>query len=110
MSIFDQDNRTENPHSMNVKETGFPEKFRPIIRCLQVAAQARELSDIMTVEDDFMTALNDYEHRTAEATKQRKEERRQKDEAIIPLLSFEASVKDIAQRLGLKEGYIRSLA
>jgi hypothetical protein len=50
---------------MNVKEMDFPEKFRPIIRRLQAAIQEKEIQDIMTVEDDFLSELNEYENRIA---------------------------------------------
>ena len=76
LSIFDQSNRKENHHIMNVKEIDFPEKFRPIIRRLQAAAQEKEVRDVMAIEDDFLAELNDYEHRISE-------ERRQKEEAIV---------------------------
>ena len=81
LSIFDQANRQENHHIMNVKETDFPEKFRPIIRRLQAAIQEKEIQDIMTVEDDFLSELNEYENRIAEATKQKEEAQRKQEEA-----------------------------
>ncbi|MBK9566161.1 MAG: hypothetical protein IPO37_13615 [Saprospiraceae bacterium] len=96
LSIFDQDNRNENHHIMNVKEIDFPEKFRPIIRRLQEAAQVKEVRDIMIVEDDFLSELNDYEHRIAESEKQKEEERRQKEE--------ERRQKEEAVKLLLKTG------
>jgi hypothetical protein len=74
---------------MNVQEIDFPEKFRPIIRRLQAAAQKQEVRDTMTIEDDFIAELNDYEHRIAEATYQKEEallrqeeERSLKEEAL----------------------------
>ena len=122
LSIFDQENRQENHHIMNVQETDFPEKFRPIIRRLQAAVQEKEVRDIMTVEDDFIAELNDYEHRIAEATQKQeealrkeeealrkeeealrkeKEERAQKMKAVALLLDLGVSKEDIAQQLGL---------
>ena len=108
LSIFDQDNRKENHHIMNVKEIDFPEKFRPIIRRLQEAAQVKEVRDIMIVEDDFLSELNDYEHRIAESEKQKEEERRQKEEAqrkqeeaIKFLLELGVSKDDIATKLNI---------
>ena len=81
LSIFDQENRQENHHIMNVKETDFPEKFRPIIRRLQAAVQEKEIRDIMTVEDDFLAELNEYENRIAEETKLKEEALRKQEEA-----------------------------
>ncbi len=122
LSIFDQANRQENHHIMNVKEMDFPEKFRPIIRRLQAAIQEKEIQDIMTVEDDFLSELNEYENRIAEATKQKEEaqrkqeeaqrkqeeaqrkqeeERKQKEEAIKLLLSLGLPKEEIARKLGL---------
>jgi len=90
LSIFDQDNRQDNHHIMNVQEVDFPEKFRPIIRRLQAAAQEKEVRDTMTIEDDFIAELNDYEHRIAESEKQRQEALRQK--------ALEQSLKEEALR------------
>ncbi|MBK6947170.1 MAG: hypothetical protein IPH16_02975 [Haliscomenobacter sp.] len=122
LSIFDQANRQENHPIMNVKETDFPKKFRPIIRRLQAAIQEKEIQDIMTVEDDFLSELNEYENRIAEATKQKEEaqrkqeeerkqkeeaqrkqeeERKQKEEAIKLLLSLGLPKEEIARKLGL---------
>ncbi len=123
LSIFDQANRQENHHIMNVKETDFPERFRPIIRLLQAAAQEKEVRDIMTVEDDFVAEINDYEHRITEATKQKEEERRQKEEerklkeeaihkqeeAVRLLLSLGMSAEDIAGKLNLSLEYVKTL-
>jgi AraC-like DNA-binding protein len=116
LSIFDQKNRSENHHIMNVKETDFPERFRPIIRRLQAAAQEKEVRDIMNVEDDFVAELNDYEHRIKEANEQKEEERRQKEEAVRRqedavrlLLTLGMPVDDIAQKLGLTPEYIEAL-
>ncbi len=67
---------------MYVKETDFPEKFRPIIRRLQAATQTTQIRDIMTVEDDFIAEINDIEHRAEEERKLKEEERKLKEVAI----------------------------
>lgn len=90
LSIFDQDNRQENHHIMNVQEVDFPEKFRPIIRRLQAAAQEKEIRDTMTIEDDFVAELNDYEHRIAAANQEKEEAIRQQ--------AVERSLKEEALR------------
>jgi predicted RNase H-like HicB family nuclease len=124
LSIFDQDNRQGNHHIMNVKEIDFPEKFRPIIRRLQAAIQKEEMRDIMTIEDDFIAELNDYEHRIAEANTQ-KEEALQKheealqkheealqkqEEAVRLLLNMGMPADEIAAKLGLDLDYVSRLA
>jgi len=80
LSIFDQDNRLKNHHILNVKETDFPEAFRPIIRRLQAANLEKKIRDTMDIEDDLLAYLNEYEHRIAEEIKEKEEERRQKEE------------------------------
>lgn len=115
LSIFDQSNRQENHHIMNVKESDFPERFRPIIRRLQAAIKEEEIRDIMTVEDDFVAQINEYENRIVEADKekeearrqkeeahrQKEEERRQKEQAIRLLLNMGVSKEAIAQKLNI---------
>jgi AraC-like DNA-binding protein len=116
LSIFDQDNRQENHHIMNVKEVDFPERFRPIIRRLQAAIQEKEIQDIMTVEDDFLAELNEYENRIEEEKKLKEEERRQKEEALRKqeeaiklLLGLGMSRQEIAQKLGLSREELQRL-
>ncbi|MEZ4984890.1 MAG: hypothetical protein R2795_07615 [Saprospiraceae bacterium] len=90
LSIFDQDNRTADHHIMNVSEIDFRRNFRSIIRRLQAAVQKKEVRDTMTIEDDFIAEINDYEHRIAESEKQREEALQQK--------AFEQSLKEEALR------------
>jgi len=115
LSIFDQNNRLENHHILNVKETDFPEQYRPIIRRLQTANQTQEVRSIMDIEDDLLAHFNEYEHRISEGVKQKEEERRQKEEAqrqadkerrqkedaIRMLLRYGISAEEIAERLNI---------
>jgi hypothetical protein len=102
LSIFDQENRAENHHIMNVKETDFPEKFRPIIRRLQGAIQEKDVRNIMIVEDDFLSELNDYENRIADERKQKEEERKLKEE--------ERKLKEEEQKLKEEERKLKEEA
>ncbi|MBF0120194.1 MAG: hypothetical protein HQK79_15270 [Desulfobacterales bacterium] len=61
LSVFDQSNRTENSHIMNVKEEDFPEKYRDIIRRLQRAVAEQEIRDTMDIEDEILEELEDKE-------------------------------------------------
>jgi hypothetical protein len=54
LAVFDQSNRTEDFHILNVSENDFPEKFRPIIRRLQMAQSTPEVRKIMHLEDEFI--------------------------------------------------------
>ncbi|MBF0118555.1 MAG: hypothetical protein HQK79_06945 [Desulfobacterales bacterium] len=61
LSVFDQSNRSENSHIMNVKEEDFPEKYRDIIRRLQRAVAEQEVRDTMDIEDEILEELEDKE-------------------------------------------------
>jgi predicted nucleic acid-binding Zn-ribbon protein len=54
---------------LNVKEEDFPEKYRPIIRRLQAAAQEKTLRNKMIAEDDYLTEMNEYEEEINELEK-----------------------------------------
>ena len=57
LSIFDQSNREEDFHILNVNEIEFPEKYRDIIRRLQQANCNSEIRQQMSVEDIY---IEDY--------------------------------------------------
>jgi len=76
LSVFDQANRTSDIHILNIREEDFPEKFRPIIRRLKMAASNPVIKKKMKEEDEVLKYLQDYAR--AEITKAIKE----KDEAL----------------------------
>ena len=61
LSVFDQDNKDNNEHILNVKEEDLPKEYWPIIRRLQKAAANKEITDTMIAEDDVLTELQDIE-------------------------------------------------
>ena len=69
LSVFDQDNRLENFHILNVKEEDFPEEYRPIIRRLQKAFETPEIEDTMNIEDEIIEELAGKERLIAEKIK-----------------------------------------
>jgi hypothetical protein len=116
LSIFDQENRAENHHIMNVKEIDFPEKFRPIIRRLKSATQEQEVRDIMIIEDDFLSELQDYENRIVDERKLREEAQMKQQEAQMKqmvaikfLLEVGVSKEDIASKLNIPLSDLDSL-
>jgi hypothetical protein len=55
LSIFDQTNRVKDKRLLlKVREENFPEKYRPIIRRLELAAADESLREAMQDEDDFV--------------------------------------------------------
>jgi hypothetical protein len=105
LSIFDQENRAENHHIMNVKEKDFPEEFRPIIRRLQSATQEQEVRDIMIIEDDFLSELQDYENRIVDERRLKEEERRLKEEAQMK--QREAQMKQQEAQMKQREAQMK---
>jgi hypothetical protein len=65
LSIFDQDNRTQDHHIMNVNENDFPEIYRPIIRRLRMACLDEQIQIEMEMEDDYLKELQDRDRSLA---------------------------------------------
>jgi len=85
LSVFDQTNRQENHHILNVNEDDFPEVCRPIIRRLQYAAETREIRDSMDLEDEVLLDLQNLERKVARKEKeleQKEHELEKKDQLI----------------------------
>jgi hypothetical protein len=69
LSIFDQNNITQNHHILNVNEDDFPEPYRPIIRRLRKAHESEKIQIEMEMEDDYLQELQDKERIVAEKDK-----------------------------------------
>jgi uncharacterized protein (DUF3084 family) len=65
LAVFDPDNSTDDKHILNVNEEDFPEKYRPIIRRLQIAAETKELREAMQLEDQILRELAERERENA---------------------------------------------
>lgn len=61
LSIFDQSNRNQNYHILNVKVEDFPVKYRSIIRRLQMANCDSEIRTEMGVEDIYLRDMQNTE-------------------------------------------------
>jgi len=57
LSIFDQDNITEDKHILNVDENSFSEEYRHIIRKLREASESKQMREEMQMEDDYLNEL-----------------------------------------------------
>lgn len=95
LSVFDQNNRQENHHILNVKEEDFPQIYRPIIRSLQYAAETREIHDSMDLEDEVLRDLQNLERKVAkkEIELQEKEQLLQEKEQVI-----EQKIQELKQK------------
>ena len=54
LAVFDQKYCTNNPHILSVSEDSFPEKYRPIVRRLKMAACDHEVRKQMELEDSII--------------------------------------------------------
>jgi hypothetical protein len=57
LSIFDQDNITEDRHILNVDESRFSEAYRHIVRKLREACESKQVREEMQMEDDYINEL-----------------------------------------------------
>ena len=57
LSIFDQDNITDDKHILNVDESQFSEEYRHIIRKLREAYESKQVREEMQMEDDYINEL-----------------------------------------------------
>jgi hypothetical protein len=69
LSIFDQDNLTQNNHILNVNEDDFPEIYRSVIRRLRMAYENEQIQIEMEMEDDYLKELQDKERLVAQKDK-----------------------------------------
>lgn len=116
LGIFDQNNRTKNIHIMNIVEQELPEKFRPIIRRLQAAAQVKEVKEAMELEDDFTKEIMEYEERILKSDLERDQERKLKEDAIRDkyesidlMLEHGIDAKVISKKLGMSLAEIEEI-
>ncbi|MBN2089981.1 hypothetical protein JW964_10215 [candidate division KSB1 bacterium] len=59
--VFDQRNLTANQQVLEIKETDFPDKLRPLIRRLQRAIREPEIRRKMDAEDEILEELEELE-------------------------------------------------
>jgi len=59
LSVFDQNNRTEDFHILNIKGDDFPKELQEIIRRLKRAKESEEVQDVMDIEDEVLEGLQE---------------------------------------------------
>jgi len=57
LSIFDQDNITDNEHILNIDESQFSQEYQHIIRKLREAYESKQVREEMQMEDDYINEL-----------------------------------------------------
>ena len=57
LSIFDQDNITEDEHILNIDESHFSDEYQHVIRKLREAYESKQVRVEMQMEDDYINEL-----------------------------------------------------
>jgi hypothetical protein len=57
LSIFDQDNITDDRHILNIDESQFSKEYQHIIRKLREAYESKQVRNEMQMEDDYINEL-----------------------------------------------------
>jgi hypothetical protein len=79
LSIFDQNNATQDHHIMNVREEDFPVHYRPIIRRLKQATESIDIRYRMDMEDDILEEMEEIKQTLLEHKAQAREFKQELD-------------------------------
>jgi len=80
LSVFDQSNAIDDDqHILNIKEEDYPEKYRKIIRKLQIAIEDTEIKKKMILEDGILDELEDMDREIEALTEENEAVRKQID-------------------------------
>ena len=80
LSIFDQDNITEDKHILNIDDSRFSEEYQHIIRKLREACESKKVREEMQIEDDFLNELLIKDEIIAESKKELAESKKEIEE------------------------------
>jgi hypothetical protein len=109
LCVFDQSKLTSDHHILNIRETGYPAKYRPIIRRLQRAISEPSVRKKMDVEDEI---TNEFK-KMARTIQQQKEELMESEKALAEKdKTLEQNKADLAEKdkaLAEKEKLIQEL-
>jgi len=61
LALFDQSNTAKDYHILNINEDEFPERYRPLVRRLQMAIADPVVRQTMTAEDELIEELQEYQ-------------------------------------------------
>lgn len=61
LSVFDQSEKSDNDHLLEIKESDYPDEYRAVLRRLQKAALEPDIRKEMDIEDEIVKVLDDLE-------------------------------------------------
>jgi hypothetical protein len=120
LSIFDQNNKSEVYHILNVKEEYFAKKYRPIIKRLQAGLLESSLRNQVLAEEDLLTDLVDLEEQNSAYKKEmtemkqeierlEKEKQQEKIKSILLLIDMGVSVEVIKEKMQVDDNFLKQI-
>ena len=103
LSIFDQDNITDDKHILNVDESQFSEEYRHIIRKLREAYESRQVREEMQMEDDYINELLMKDEIIAESQKTIAEKNKSLAEKDKSLAEKDREIAELKRLYGVKQ-------
>jgi alpha-galactosidase/6-phospho-beta-glucosidase family protein len=107
LSIFDQDNITNDKHILNIDENQFPEEYQLIIRKLREACESKQVREEMQMEDDYINELRINAEIIAEKDKTIEESKKtieEKDKSLAEkdkyLAEKDKEIEELRRQLG----------
>jgi hypothetical protein len=73
LSVFDQSEKSDNDHLLEIKESDYPDEYRVVLRRLQKAALEPDIRKEMDIEDEIIKVLDDLERLVEEKDKELEE-------------------------------------
>jgi hypothetical protein len=100
LSMFDQSLSVDSTHHMlNVQEEEFPDKYRPLIRRLQMAVSEPEMRKQMTLEDGILADFEEMQRRALSAEQKTAEAEKKTAEAEKKTAEAEKQTAEIEKQI-----------
>ena len=99
LSIFDQDNITEDKHILNIDDSQFPEEYQHIIRKLREACESKKVRAEMQMEDDFLNELIIKDEIIAESRKEAEESKKELAESRKEIEEKDKEIEELKRML-----------
>jgi DNA repair exonuclease SbcCD ATPase subunit len=100
LSIFDQDNITEDRHILNIDESQFSGEYQHIIRKLREAYESKQVREEMQMEDDYINELRINAEIIAEKDKSLAEKDKTLAEKDKSLAEKDKEIEELKRQLG----------
>jgi len=94
LSIFDQNNITNDQHILNIDESQFPKEYQHIIRKLREACESKQVREEMQMEDDYINELLMKDEIIAEQEKELEEKEKALEEKEKALEEKEKTIEE----------------